>query len=228
MARLRCKGESVTDIRCGGVILCGGRSQRMGRDKASLPFGDETMLARVARLLAEVVDPVVVVMGADQSPPDLATPVTYVRDRAADRGPLEGLAAGIEAVRGCVDAVYATSCDVPLLNPAFVSRMIRALGDQTIAVPRGEKYFHPLAAVYRTSVLPEIERLLQQDRLRPLFLFERVATEFVSVDALSASDPGLATLLNLNSPADYERALVTAGIEVSEEELAELFDGLSG
>ena len=51
----------MPDLRRGGVILCGGKSRRMGRDKASLPFGDETMLARVTRLLAEVVGPMAVV-----------------------------------------------------------------------------------------------------------------------------------------------------------------------
>jgi molybdenum cofactor guanylyltransferase len=196
-------------MQTGAIILCGGRSSRMGRDKATLPFGPESMLQRVVRLLGEVVPTrrMVIVAATDQSLPALPSEVTVARDARPQRGPLEGLAAGLTGLPGDVEAVYATSCDVPLLVPAFVELMFAELGDHVIAVPRDGEHHHPLAAVYRTSVLPAVQRLLAADRLRPRFLFDEVPTRDVPVELLRDVDPDLHTLRNLNTPEDYQAAL---------------------
>src|SRR5580700_6643343 len=110
-------------IRVGGIILCGGQSQRMGRAKAWLPFAGELMLPRVVRLLREAVDPVVVVAAPDQEVPPLAADIAIVRDEEKGRGPLQGLAAGLAALEGRAEAAYLSSCDVPFLKPAFVRRL---------------------------------------------------------------------------------------------------------
>ncbi len=197
----------------GGLILCGGKSSRMGYPKAALPFGPETMLARVVRLLGEVVDPLVVVAARDQELPELPVGVRVARDDNPDRGPLEGLRVGLSRLADSADAAYATSCDVPLLVPEFVRRMIELLGACDAAVPVEEGRHHPLAAVYRTSVVPHIERLLAADRRRPAFLYDDVATRRVDVAELREVDPNLHTLANLNRPEDYYAALRTAGFE---------------
>ncbi len=102
----------------------------MGRDKAMLPFGDERMLQRVVRLLGEVVptSAIVVVAAVDQALPELPADVTVVHDARPDRGPLEGLAAGLSRHASGVDAAYVTACDVPLLKPRFVERISRCWG----------------------------------------------------------------------------------------------------
>lgn len=199
----------------GGVILCGGKSSRMGYPKALLPFGPELMLQRVVRLLGQVVSPLVVVAAPSQSLPELPADVIVARDDREDRGPLEGLLAGLTPLQSQVDAAYATSCDVPLLQLGFVRQMIARLGQHDIAVPAEEKLHHPLAAVYRTSIVPHIADLLARDQLRPVFLFDRVSTVRVPVEELRAVDPELRTLANLNHPADYLTALQTAGFEVA-------------
>ena len=196
----------------GGIILCGGKSSRMGTPKASLLFGPELMLQRVARLLGQIVDPLAVVAAPHQELPPLPPQIQVVHDRREGRGPLEGLAAGLEALLGRADAAYATSCDVPLLVPQFVQRMFQRLGDHQVAVPVDGDFHHPLAAVYRTDVLPEIRGLLAADQLRPRFLFDRVRTCRVSVEELRQVDPDLQTLSNLNTPEDYQAALRRAGI----------------
>ena len=198
----------------GAIILCGGKSSRMGRDKATLPFGPELMLQRIIRLISEVVDPsgIVVVAAQDQLLPELPVKITVTRDEHPDRGPLEGLAAGLREIPRSLDAVYATSCDVPLLVPAFLVRMFDLLGDWDIAVPRDGQFHHPLAAIYRPRVLAAIQRLLDEDRLRPRFLFNEVRTVEIAVDTLRDVDPTLSTLMNLNHPEDYEAALVAAGL----------------
>ncbi len=200
----------------GGIVLCGGQSSRMGRDKATLPFGPEVMLQRVVRLLGEAleeIDSVIVVVAApNQKLPPLPDVIHVVRDHREGRGPLEGLYAGLTEVQGRADAVFATSCDVPLLVPAFVDRMFDLLGEHDIAVPKDDKFHHPLAAVYRAGVvLREVEALLAADRLRPFFLFERCTTREVPTADLRSVDANLATLSNLNRPEDYEQALAAAG-----------------
>jgi molybdopterin-guanine dinucleotide biosynthesis protein A len=194
-----------------GVVLCGGQSSRMGRPKAWLPFAGETMLGRVVRLLGTVAAPIVVVAAPEQDVPPVPAGVEVVRDPRRGRGPLQGLAAGLEALAGRAEAAYVSSCDVPLLRPGFVERLVELLGDHSIAVPDVGGYRHPLAAVYRVEVLAVVQRLLAEDRLRPAFLFDEVPTRFVSEQELADVDPGLQTLRNLNTPEEYEAALREAG-----------------
>jgi molybdenum cofactor guanylyltransferase len=196
--------------RGGGIVLCGGKSTRMGRPKALLPFGPETMLQRVVRLLGEVVAPVVVVAASDQELPELPADVIVTRDERRARGPLEGLRAGLKALPAEVEAAYVTSCDVPLLMPGFVEQLFDLARGHDVAVMEIDGFTHPLSAVYRRATLPYIEDLLAHDRLRPVFLFEAVSTRRVRPDEMTA-DPELQTLRNLNTPEDYERALGEAG-----------------
>jgi len=184
----------------------------MGSSKALLPFGDETMLQRVVRLLGTVASPLVVVAAADQVLPDLATSVRVTRDEREGRGPLEGLRAGLEALPNDVEIAYVTSCDVPLLVPAFVERMVDLLGDADIAVVEIDGFPHPLSAVYRRRTLPHVEALLDADRRRPVFLFDKVRTRRVQPEELISVDPQLSTLRNLNTQEDYREALSSAGL----------------
>jgi molybdopterin-guanine dinucleotide biosynthesis protein A len=195
----------------GGIVLCGGRSTRMGTPKATLPFGPENMLQRVVRLLGTVVDPIVVVAARDQVLPPLPKFIV-ARDEREQRGPLEGLRAGLKALPDSVDAAYITSCDVPLLVPGFVTRMIELLGDHDIAVMEIDGFAHPLSAVYRRRVVPHVESLLAQDKLRPVFLFDAVRTRRVQTSEMTSVDPELRTLRNLNTPEDYRQALRDANL----------------
>jgi molybdopterin-guanine dinucleotide biosynthesis protein A len=196
----------------GGIILCGGRSTRMGSPKALLPFGAETMLQRVVRLLATVVSPIVVVAAPQQSLPDLPADVMVTRDEQEGRGPLEGLRAGLKALPETVESAYVTSCDVPLLVPGFVRLMVDLLTDHDIAVMEIDGFPHPLSAVYRRRTLPHVEALLAQNRLRPVFLFEAVSTRRVRPEEMTSADPELLTLRNLNTQEDYLEALAIAGL----------------
>jgi molybdopterin-guanine dinucleotide biosynthesis protein A len=199
-------------VNTGGVIMCGGRSTRMGTSKALLPFGAETMLQRVCRLLATVVYPIVIVAAADQPLPDLPAAVLITRDEQAGRGPLEGLRAGLKALPDTVESAYVTSCDVPLLVPDFVRQMIDLLAGHDIAVVEIDGFPHPLSAVYRRRTLPHVEALLAQNRLRPVFLFEAVPTRRVRPEEMTSADPELLTLRNLNTQEDYLEALAIAGL----------------
>ena len=196
----------------GGIVLCGGRSTRMGSPKALLPFGSETMLQRVVRVLGTVVSPLVVVAAAGQELPALPPSIVISRDEHEDRGPLEGLRAGLKGLPESVETAYVTSCDVPLLVPQFVTRMVELLGDHDIAVMEIDGFAHPLSAVYRRGTLPQVESLLAADRRRMVFLFDAVKTRRVQPSEMASVDPQLLTLRNLNTPEDYQDALAAAGL----------------
>jgi molybdenum cofactor guanylyltransferase len=207
-----------------GIVLAGGRSTRMGRPKAALEWHGSTLLHRVVGIVARAVDgPVVVVRAPGQELPPLPGGVELADDAREGRGPLQGLAAGLSAVGKRAERAYVSSTDVPLLHPAFVGAVIAACARHNVdvALPVAHGFRHPLAAAYRTSLLPAVEELIAEDRLRPAFLFERCRVRELSEDALLADralaevDPSLLSLLNVNDPDEYERALARTAPEVS-------------
>jgi molybdopterin-guanine dinucleotide biosynthesis protein A len=197
--------------RSGGIVRAGGKSTRKGTSTALLPFGPETMLQRVVRILSTVVSPIVVVAAAGQELPPLPAGTIVTFDEREGRGPLEGLRAGLKALPHGVARAYVTSCDVPLLVAGFVSEMLGFAAGHDVAVMEIDGFPHPLSAVYGRDTLPHIDDLLAQDKLRPVFLYERVKTRKVRPAEITA-DPALQTLRNLNTRDDYEAALQAAGL----------------
>jgi molybdopterin-guanine dinucleotide biosynthesis protein A len=197
-----------------GIVLAGGRSSRMGSPKAALEWHGSTLLRRVTGIVGRVVPgPVVVVRAPGQELPPLAAGVEVVEDEREGRGPLQGLAAGLAALDGRFEAAYVSSTDVPLVHPAFVHAVVAALDDEVdVALPMVHGYPQPLSAAYRVALRPLVEELLAEDRLRPAFLFERCRVRRLDDAALladrrlTAADPELASVLNLNDPADVEAA----------------------
>ena len=182
----------------------------MGRPKALLPFGPEVLLQRVVRIVSEVVSPVVVVAAVGQELPELPADVRIARDVHEAKGPLAGLSVGLSALRNEVDAAYATGCDVPLLQPDFLRGVLAELRDHEIAIPREGTVYHPLAAVYRTSLIERIDALVAEGRLRPVFLLQECDTREIDVENLRCVDPELASLRNTNTPEDYTAVLKAA------------------
>jgi molybdopterin-guanine dinucleotide biosynthesis protein A len=137
-----------------GIVLCGGKSSRMGQPKALLPFGPELMLQRVVRILSCVVSPIVVVAAPDQELPSLPDNALIARDEREGRGPLQGLQAGMKELsrRGYAAdlAVYATSAT--RCCSAFVRQVLAVIKPQDQAVVPVEDQLSPLAAAYRLAV----------------------------------------------------------------------------
>jgi len=206
-----------------GIVLAGGRSSRMGTPKAALEWHGSTLLRRVVGIVGRSVDgPVVVVRAPGQTLPDLPDGVELVDDAREGRGPLQGLAAGLAAVRDRAPAAYASSTDAPLLHTRFIHRVLAALDDDVdVVLPEVGGFRHPLAAVYRTELVDIVERLIAEDRMRPAFLFEACRVRrldgdaFLADPALAALDPDLDSVLNLNEPSDYEAARARPAPEVT-------------
>lgn len=185
-----------------GIVLCGGQSLRMGRDKASLPFGDETLLTRAVRLVTSAVDDVVVVARKDQVTPE---GLTVVRDPVDDQGPLAGLVTGLHASRG--DLVFITACDMPLLKPAVIVRLLERIGDADVCVPVMNQHTMTLCAVYRRALLPYAEALVAAGQLSVRALVDRVDAEKIDAAEFRDIDPQLDSFFSCDTPERYQEAL---------------------
>lgn len=194
----------------------------MGRDKASLPFGNETLLQRVARLLSSTVSTLVIV-SSDRTrklPPidltQLESNVTFAFDETEGNGPLQGMLAGFSSLPKDLQSVFVTGCDVPFLSPNLVEFLFQKLERSDpldIILPVEKEFDHVLSAVYRTSVTATIQNMVNAKRWRPLFVTEFHRTLKIPVSTLRSIDPELSSFLNLNSPESYLQALTVAGFK---------------
>jgi molybdopterin-guanine dinucleotide biosynthesis protein A len=185
------------------IILAGGKSSRMGRPKALLPFGGEPLIAHIVRSLKQLFRDIVIVASPDQILP--ALPVTLVRDEIAYRGPVSGIYYGLGAAEGSVS--FVGSCDMPFLNLSLISHLLAQIADHDVVVPHWNGRYQPLFAVYRNHVAPLLKGQLERGELRPITLLNRVRTRVVDEGEVRRFDSEGLSFLNMNTPADYEAAL---------------------
>jgi molybdopterin-guanine dinucleotide biosynthesis protein A len=185
------------------VILVGGKSSRMGRPKALLPFDGEPLVAHVVRKLKEMFVEAVVVAAPEQELPALSA--TIVRDEVAYQGPVSGIYHGLKA--SSKELCFVTSCDAPFLNLRLIAHLLAQASDHDVVVPYWQERFQPLHAVYRTRVAPLLKEQLSRGERRPIFLFDKVSTLKVSEEEIRRFDPQGLSLLNMNSPEDYQAVL---------------------
>jgi molybdenum cofactor guanylyltransferase len=208
----------------GGVVLAGGRSARMGTPKASLEWHGSTLLRRTVSVVARAAGgPVVVVRAPGQELPSLPGGILLADDPQAGKGPLQGIATGLAALRGRADLAFVSSTDLPFLHPAFARRVLSVLGENEgadVALPVARGFRQPLAAAYRVSLAAAAGRLVAEDRLRLTFLLDECAVAQLDGEALrkdpvlAALDPDLDSVVNVNTPADYQAARARPAPEV--------------
>jgi molybdenum cofactor guanylyltransferase len=185
------------------VVVAGGKSSRMGRPKALLPFGAEPLIVHIVRALKHIFAEIVVVAAPGQEMP--ALPVKLVRDEVAYQGPVGGIYYGLKAAGG--EFSFVTSCDVAFVNSPLISYLTSQISQYDVVVPYWQDRFQPLHAVYRRSVLPLLESQLERGELRPVYLFDKVRTCRVGEEQIRSFDPQGLSFFNMNTPADYQEAL---------------------
>src|SRR5215467_402059 len=197
----------------------------MGTPKAALEWHGSTLLRRTVGILARVADgPVVVVRAPGQELPLLPPQTEVVEDPREGLGPVQGLAAGLAALKDRAEVAFVSSTDMPFLHPAFVRRVL----------PAAQGYPQPLAASYRVALAPVAAKLVAEERLRPAFLFEECTVDRLDEAALRADpmlaafDPALDSVLNVNEPADYQAARARPAPEVTIQRFGALADGHRG
>jgi molybdopterin-guanine dinucleotide biosynthesis protein A len=181
-----------------GAVLVGGRSSRMGRDKARLRVGGRELWRRQVRVLRESgAGPVVLALRPRQR--SFGNRDGEVRDPAADLGPLGGLVAALEACRTHWVAILAV--DLPRVTPAWFRRLRRSCGPGRGAVVRGPRGFEPLAAIYPREALACCASRLKGRRLSlQATLGDLAGKGLMKVVPLRAGDKRL--LENWNHPED--------------------------
>ncbi|MDQ6884569.1 MAG: molybdenum cofactor guanylyltransferase [Candidatus Dormibacteraeota bacterium] len=184
---------------CSLVILAGGRGRRMGRDKATLPAGDESLVQRIVRRLRPVVDQVIVAGGQPESAP-IGSAV--VADAYPEAGPLAGILAGLRAAR--TPYAWVVGCDLPDVEPGLGPFMVRAMAGVDAVVPRVAGEPQGVCAVYAVTLAPRIDDLLRSGKRSVGALLETCRMHEVEEAELRLIDPELRSFRNLNTPAEYE------------------------
>lgn len=193
----------------GAILLCGGRSSRMGRPKAWLPWRGQAMAAHVASVLGQVVDEVLVVSSEALDPPPLPAGAHLVRDETPSQGPLAAIATGL--ARLDADLAFVTSTDAPFLTPAFVRHVLAAGAPQGAAAPVVDGFVQTLCAAYPKRGAAVAQTLLSAGCRRPVELLEALDYRPLSAGSL----PDLASLQGFNTPAAYLAALAADGQDAS-------------
>lgn len=200
------------------VILAGGVSRRLGRDKAVEPFGDETLLHRVVRRASEVVgsnDVVIVVAQegqAERAPADI--PHRLVVDVLPGAGTLGGIYTGLEAARN--EWALVVACDMPFLSAPLLRYMAGLRNNVDAVVPVIDERPEPTHALYSRRCLPAISERLQTGRLKASGFLESVRVRYVEEDEARRFDSELLSFFNVNRPEDLARAVEIAAREQSQ------------
>ena len=189
-------------MKTAAVILAGGMSRRMGRDKAALPFGEETMLARLVRTYRPYFD----ITAVSLNRPGRFD--TYGALEIVDRHPGDGPMAGLEAAFLDTDAdlIFLTGTDLPFGDPALAQRLMEARGEHDICLIRSDKGPEPLFAVYSASCLDAVRRSLAEGRRSMFNILRTMDTLELTAEDLPEFDLGT-ILRNVNDPEEYARAL---------------------
>lgn len=187
------------------VILAGGESRRMGRDKLTLSFGASSLLAAVTDRFKGVFDTVYLSVKEPDKYPEIRIP--RLVDIYAGCGPMGGLHAGL--LKTGDDGVFLTAADLPFADPLAALRIMELSGDSDICITTdsAERY-EPLFGYYKKKVLPHVEHALSSGNYKIASLFEKVRLRIVSKEELGPFWRE-ELLLNINYPEDYERLLRT-------------------
>jgi molybdenum cofactor guanylyltransferase len=189
------------------IVLAGGQSSRMGRPKAAIEIGGRTIIGRMVAELRRVTDDIVVVAAPESAAASrfaIPSGVRIVRDDREYQGPVLALARGLDAASR--DAAFACSCDLPLLDGRLAAALAAMLGDYDAVIPEVGGRLQPLHAVYRKRCAAALRALAARGEHRLTAIADAVRTRRVDESELRALDPELRSFLNLNTPADLERA----------------------
>jgi molybdopterin-guanine dinucleotide biosynthesis protein A len=205
---------------CSGIILAGGQSRRMGRDKAWIELDGVPLVVRVLARIRGLTDDVVIVTNDPAPFERLGT--RLVGDEIPGAGPLAGIAAGLEAVRHAYAVVVA--CDMPFLNVALLRYLLSLAPGYDLVIPNlptgqeaGRKRegggrrakdldLHPLHAVYSKQCLAPLRAALERGDRQLTSFHDAVRVRIVPPDEILRFDPQGRSVQNLNTPQDLESA----------------------
>ncbi len=185
-----------------GVILAGGKSQRMGRDKLFLKTGGVSLFERVYRVLNPIFDDLIVIANtANQLP---SYDVRVYPDLIPNRGALGGLYTGLKYASK--ESVFCFAADMPFLNSRLIRYMMEKDTEAQVIIPETPDGLQPLHAIYAKTCLKPIEHLISKSNLKIVDFLMEVNVIYVSEGEILKYDPTLKSFLNINTEEDLRRA----------------------
>lgn len=192
----------VTDVT--GILLAGGKSRRMGKDKRFLRLGEATLFDRALGVLRAVFDEVIVVIAQDSEP--LQADVPVIRDLVPDGGSLGGIYTGLS--KASSSYVFVVACDMPFLDPHAVQALAEAKDECDIVMVEQGAMVQPMHALYGRRCLPAMEKMLKAKdlKIQNLLLNASLRVRIIKGKELEKIDPDGRSFLNINTPADLDAA----------------------
>jgi molybdopterin-guanine dinucleotide biosynthesis protein A len=187
-----------------GVILAGGKSLRMGRDKGQLMLQGETLAARAVRTLSALADDVILVTNTPE--PFEGLNARLIGDQIPGGGAFSGIHAGLTAARH--EWALVVACDMPFLNLDLLRYMASLASGASAAaiVPRWQGELEPLHTFYSYQCLTVIEPILHRGGGRIVEFYQRILVRYVEPEEIVPLDPQGLSFFNVNSPEDWARA----------------------
>jgi len=197
-----------------GLVLAGGLSTRMGRDKGLLEIAGRPLVVWVLGRIQEIVEETAVATSpANDAAYRAVVPPTSrcVADETPNLGPLGGWRTGLAALQG--EYVAVAPCDTPFYAPALGRLLLERAQGHDGAVPRIGKWFEPLHGVYRRERLREaVDRTMAAGLTRPVHTFAHLEIVQVTEPEIRTVDPDLASFWNANTPEELERLRARADL----------------
>lgn len=191
------------------IILAGGRSSRLGRNKALQVVGGKTLIQwAVDRLDTLSTDIIIATAHGEAIPCSSAARIKIVADIHPGKGPLAGIYSGLIASPS--RRAIVVGCDTPFFSVALLEYMTQTSPVSDVVVPRLKEKVEPLCAVYSRNCVAPIKELLDQNELRIIELFPMVKLRYVEEDEIDSFDPEHLSFFNINTQADLERARTVA------------------
>ena len=201
------QSTSVSDsLELGAVILAGGKSRRLGQNKAELVFRGKTFLERIYQSVSIVCRPVVVVgpvAPIDGLPPD----ATVLVDEVPGRGPLEGIRVGLKYLEPECDYAFVACCDSPLLKPEVIRWLYGQRDSAQAVMPWRGSHRYGMTAIYETGLHRLIESMMAHGERKVRAITDACETKLLPIEDLQQVDPRLDSLINVNTVEDYQRLL---------------------
>jgi len=188
------------------IVLAGGKSLRLGRDKVLETVGNRSLLQLVVSSVTSLSREVIIVAASEQTiPQSINYPkLRVVTDIYPGKGPIGGIYTGLATSTSFYNLIVAS--DMPFLNQDLLHYMIQLSVNFDLVVPRVGNLVEPLQAVYTKSCLAPIEQMMKQDKLSVNQLFRLVKTRYVEAEEIERFDLKHLSFFNINTKADLKRA----------------------
>jgi molybdopterin-guanine dinucleotide biosynthesis protein A len=185
-----------------GVILAGGQSRRMGRDKAFLPFGKGLLIERVIEVVQQVTADVILITNTPERYQRFGLPM--FSDVIAETGSLGGIYTGLVSAKTPYSLCLA--CDMPFMKPTFLRFLCRTAAEADVVIPRNAEDFQPLCAVYSQVCRDPIRDKIEVGQLKITGFFDQVRVHIIEGEFLARYDPRDEMFFNANTPEEYAKA----------------------